>query len=259
MIRRLVPAALAALLASIMLGAQPASAGGGSWMDPVLDRYSPGEVATMVGYVGGAGTGWVEDGPYEVYLRQEPAESLGDGDDYRRPGEASSDITLGPLLLQETGRGGYPTLRVSITFTVPQVAPGRYSIEYGNADCTWLGDLAGGSLWVDVDPAEPITRDWPADDPARAGAAADVRLPPAPPTTQPPTTVASTTTVSTTTEAPSSSSTQVAPSTEVILTSTGSGEATDDGPASGWLLVALGGLALAVALGAGLRARRTDA
>jgi hypothetical protein len=44
---------------------------GGSWLTPVRDRYEPGEVVTLVGYVGPGGTlGSVEDGPFFAYLRR---------------------------------------------------------------------------------------------------------------------------------------------------------------------------------------------
>lgn len=266
MIRRyLLVATLAALLAGIALAAPPASAGGGSWMEPVLDRYSPGEVATMVGYVGPTGRAWVDDGPFDAYLRPAPRFDLpAEAQQPPPPGQGPLDIPLGPLILQETGWPGYSSLRVSITFTVPDVAPGSYSVEYCNADCTWLGDLIGGSLWVDVDPPVPLTRPWPLEDPARAGAAADVPLPPPPPTTLPPAPTTPTTgppgttgpaAVTSTTEDPTTSpvrnTTEAAD--QALATSSGSGGAGASGP--GWLLVGLGVGILVLALVAAKRSR----
>ena len=50
---------LAIVLVVVMvvgLGVSPPVAAGGSWFDPVKDRYEPGEEVTLVGYTGGAST-----------------------------------------------------------------------------------------------------------------------------------------------------------------------------------------------------------
>ena len=61
-------------------------------------------------------------------------------------------------------------LRVSASFVVPaSLAPNAYQVVYCSADCTTgLGDLMGGTIYVDVAPPAAIPRDWPADDPAWA-------------------------------------------------------------------------------------------
>ncbi len=266
MIHRLVPAVLTAALAGLVVvgAAGPAAAGGGDWLDPVLDRYSPGEVATVVAYTAPGQQGWVGDGPYQAYLRAVPFDRQENVEEDLLPaGEHPSDISLGPLVLQETGRGGMQALRISLTFNVPDLEPGAYAIHYCNADCSYLGQLVGGTIWVDVDPSYSISRSWPEDDPARAGAAADVPLPPPPPTTQPPTTAPSTTTTSTTTSTPSTSRAEATSSTEIatetIVSPTGPSEPTTERSRPGWVLLALGVGTMAIVVGAALRARRPDA
>lgn len=261
--RRILLTACFSLLLSglVLMGpAPPSAAGGGSWLEPVLDRYSPGEVATLVAYASGNGDGWVDDGPFEAYLRADPDEGGGDEGTDLHPGAADSDIPLGPLVLQETGRGGVYGLWVSLTFTVPDLAPGEYGIGYCNADCTPLGTLIVGSIWVDVDPPHPTDRDWPADDPARDGAAADAPLPPPPPTTLPATTVAPTTAPTTTMREPSTSRASVPPPStfvaERVVTSPGQDGSEGGGP--GLVLLGLGAAVVALAVGAGLQVRHGD-
>lgn len=258
LIRRLTLATVA-LVAATALSAPPASAGGGEWLIPVLDRYSPGETATLVAYTAPGNEGWVDDGPYQAFLRVDRDEQPPPGQEYLRPGEASSDIPLGPLVLQETGRGGNLSLRVAITFTVPDLAPDGYDVMYANDDGTWLGQVVGGYLPIDVDSPEGWPLAWPADDPARAGAAADVPLPPAPPTTAPaPTTVPPTTAATT---APSTERTRPAPSTVVVTQEVVRAVAGADGPDGdihpGWIVLGLSASAVALALAAAARSRRS--
>jgi hypothetical protein len=165
-------AALAATAVALVALAPPAAAGG-SWLDPVLDTYRPGETATLVGYVGAGQQGWVDDGPFPAYLRTQPPSSQPDAaseTDYVPPGAAPGDVPLGPLSVVETGRKGWLELRISISFLVPaDLEPGSYEVVYCSADCTTgIGDLIGGWVWVGVAPGFPISRGWPADDPAWA-------------------------------------------------------------------------------------------
>lgn len=171
-----VPQALVVTVAAVVYAAlaivstaAPAAAGG-SWFDPVKDRYEPGEEATLVGYTGGGAFGWIEDGPFFGYLldSNDNGEMVVDGP--RRP--------LGEIELEDTGRSGYLQLRASITFTVPaELEPGVYGFDYCNADCSQrLGDLIGGLVYVGVDPAHPISREWPVDDPQVANLDDDARI-----------------------------------------------------------------------------------
>ena len=155
-LRRLSMAALTLVI--VVQQADPAAAGA-SWIRPVHDRYEPGEVVTLVGYTGGGAFGWVEDGPFFGYL----IEAEEDG----APAVGGVRMELGELSVAETERGGYLSLRASISFTLPvDIAPGVYHFDYCNAACNErLGDLLGGAVYVGVDPEFPISREWPLDDP----------------------------------------------------------------------------------------------
>ncbi|NNE73460.1 MAG: hypothetical protein HKN26_07345 [Acidimicrobiales bacterium] len=155
--RSLVGSLVAFVVTGGMLAA-PALAGG-SWFDPVRDRYEPGETATMVGYTGGGAYGWVEDGPFSAYI------ALADPEFGELP--SSERIEVGPIDLLETDAQGWLRLRASITFELPDdLLPGMYFMGYCNVDCTrQLGDLIGGNLYIGVDPPAPLTRQWPASEP----------------------------------------------------------------------------------------------
>ncbi len=225
-------------------------------MYPAEDSYSPGDRATVVGYTGGHPPGWTELGPFRAVLASDPVRASS-------PLGEAVDIDLGAPVIQETGRGGSHGFRLAITFTVPDVAPGLYTIEVVGADpAVQIGGFSYAPLWVDVDPGQPVTRNWPLDDPARSGATAEVPLPP-PPTTTPPPTIASPTTLAptTTTEAPSTSRPQATSPTEIatetIVSPTGPSEPTTEGSRPGWVLLALGLGTMGVVGGAALRSRRT--
>ncbi len=247
---------MTALAASIVgLAGRPAAAGGSSWFDSALDRYEAGQTVTMVGYTGGGQLGWIDDGPFFGYLRVDPAAS----DQYLKAegGELSplltpTDLPLGPLTLQLTGRGGYLSLRAAITFTLPaQLAPGSYGFLYCNDPCTTgLGDLIGGSVWVGADPHYPVARDWPSDDPALDGASASVPLPAPPPTTTAPLTTAPSTSPPTS-PAPTTPASAAQDRTPLAVRTTSAAE--EDG-AFPWVL-AIGSLVI-IAIGVSAFVRR---
>jgi hypothetical protein len=240
--------ALASAVLCVGLHAGPASAGG-SALFPARDRYEPGQTATVVGYTGGGQLGWIEDGPFYAYLAVGPAGTEPDNS------FAPSGLFLGQLVLQETGRGGYLSLRASVTFPIPSdLVPGQYGFSLCNDPCTTgLGDFIGGSVWVGVDPPQPLVRDWPADDPALAGAPASVALPaPAPTTTvvEPPTTPSVQTTNTTVSQPP-------APDVEPQPSATARPRSAGAATPFPWLpigVVAVAGVVLGVA--AVLRGRR---
>lgn len=145
-------------------------------LQPVRDRYEPGQVATFVGYVvRAAESGWVEDGPFYGFLR-----------------EGETALPLGELSLQPAAGlpEGPPVVRVQARFTVPpQLEPGHYELFFCNDPCVRsIGALAGASLNVGVDPVQPIVRTWPATEPELANAPTGAQVAPA--TTTPPTTAA---------------------------------------------------------------------
>jgi hypothetical protein len=156
--------------ASVVVAFVTPAYAGGSWIAPVLDTYSPGDAATLVGYVGRGELGWVEDGPFPAWLRTQSATAIccPGGEGFPQPGTAPGDVPVGFLSVEETGQAGLLALRVSLSFVVPaSLAPNAYQVVYCNVDCTTgLGDLAGGTIYVDVAPPAAIPRSWPADDPA---------------------------------------------------------------------------------------------
>ena len=149
--RRIVLALVVAL--GLTLGGSAAPAHGGANLHPVQDRYEPGDIATYVGYVvpSSAG-GWVDDGPYFTWAT---------------PAGAGDRVLLGQPSWAPAPALGPRVLRVSITFAVPtDLTPGHYELMTCNERCgKGLGDLAGGTLHVGVDPSGPIHREWPPDEP----------------------------------------------------------------------------------------------
>jgi hypothetical protein len=135
--------ATAVLTAAILATAGPAAAGG-SWLETEDPYYPPGSQATARGTFGpGAYEGRVSDGPYYAYLV--PGFRW-----FEKPGPVPDyAIPLGPITIRRA-TGNYCCWAASLTFTVPDLPPGRYSIDYCNDPCTvnGIGDLIGGSFWV---------------------------------------------------------------------------------------------------------------
>jgi hypothetical protein len=171
-------------LAAVAVAADPAAAGG-SWLSPVRDRYEPGEMVTLVGYVGPGGSlGSVDDGPFFAYLRRLDVPLTVPNELAMAPfTPQASDLRLGELVVQNTGRAGYLAYRVGIQFRLPSRLPaGRYGVVYCNSTCTkGLSDLIGGVIFVGRDPDAPIYRTWPADEPERANLEGDASRAPVPP------------------------------------------------------------------------------
>ncbi len=156
---------LTGVLAFVFAATSMAHAGG-SWFDPVKDTYEPGEVATLVGYTGGGAYGWIDDGPFFGKIVQSDEDgNITDG----------YQLDVGELTVTDTGAAGYLRLRASISFQLPTDIPtGTYFFDYCNQACDErLGDLIGGYLNVGVEPAYPISREWPLDDPEVANLAPD--------------------------------------------------------------------------------------
>jgi hypothetical protein len=155
-------------LTAVAMAADPAAAGG-SFLTPVRDRYEPGDAVTLVGYAGPSGSlGSLEDGPFFAYLRRMD-------DALQAPTMAPfapqpTDLKLGQLVVEPTGRADYAAYRASITFGLPADLPvGRYGVAYCDSTCTkGLTDLIGGVIFVGRDPDGPISRRWPLEEPERA-------------------------------------------------------------------------------------------
>jgi MYXO-CTERM domain-containing protein len=88
------------------------------------------------------GTGGVDDGPYHAYLL--PQDTW-----IRPPRIPSAAIVLGTLRIFDR-RPERPGANARLVFTVPEVAPGDYTIDFCNDPCTEssIGDLYGS--WVQI-------------------------------------------------------------------------------------------------------------
>ena len=182
-VRAGVGAAMAAALSALTLVTPgPAGAGGGDWLYPDRDRYEAGQQVRLVGYTQALARSAVDeralaraelqrDGPYYTYLRVDPAAVERDApqEDGPWPYAHPTDLRLGQVTADEISpaRGDY-SLRVSATFRLPRdLAAGVYDVTVCNDPCTTtLGWLFGSPLYIGVDPAGPIVRAWPLDEPA---------------------------------------------------------------------------------------------
>jgi hypothetical protein len=174
--------AVAALAAVTLAAPRPAGAGGGDLLYPDRDRYEVGQQVRLVGYTQALARSALDEqaltrvdlqrnGPYFAYLRVDPAAVERDAsqeDDawsYAHP----TDLQMGPVAADEMSpaEGAY-SLRVSATFRLPRdLAPGVYDVSVCNDPCTTtLGWLFSSPVHVGVDPAGPIVRAWPLDEPA---------------------------------------------------------------------------------------------
>jgi hypothetical protein len=139
------------ILAALFMFAGGAVGAGGSVFEVVDedgDRVVRGEESVQPGQVLTAhtsfspkiaGLGGIDDGPYVVYLNP--------GSTYVRPGSVPpTAVTLGRL---EIVRERFSAV-ARITFTVPSVPTGEYTMSLCNDPCTvdGLGDIVGGWLRI---------------------------------------------------------------------------------------------------------------
>jgi hypothetical protein len=175
--------AAAALSAVTLAVPTPAGAGGGDLLYPDRDRYEPGQQVRLVGYTQAqarstvdqrvlAGADVQRNGPYYAYLRVDPAAV--DRDTPRDVGPwpyvHPTDRRMGQVTVDEVTPVASPhhALRVSAAFRLPQgLPPGVYDVTICDEPCTTtIGWLFSSPVHVGIDPADPIVRVWPLDDPA---------------------------------------------------------------------------------------------
>jgi hypothetical protein len=170
-----------AALAVALAVPTPADAGGGDRLFPDRDRYEAGQQVRLVGYTQAKARSTFDDkalsaahmrrnGPYYAYLRVDPGAVERDAPrDGPWPYVHPTDRRMGQVTVDELTPTAHPySLRVSAAFRVPRdLGPGMYDVTICNEPCTTtLGWLYGSPVYVGIDPAEPIVRGWPLDDPA---------------------------------------------------------------------------------------------
>lgn len=150
--------------------ASPAAAGG-SWLQPSSERVEPGQHISLSGNVSPGQRGWIDDGPFYVYLLGETyGLTLSEG-----RGGVSTDVPLGELAIAGSGTN----VSVSADFTVPDDAPpGEYWVMACNDPCTTgLGDLIGAVLYIGMESPSPGDAVGDAPRPPVATSTADLVVP----------------------------------------------------------------------------------
>lgn len=129
-------------LSPMALSPDAVSANGGSFFRFDRNYFAPGEVVTAQTTFSTEveRSGGIEDGPYFAYLLS--------SDRWIQPPTIPDDaIAVGNVDIANLG-GSVPVARV--TFTVPEIRPGAYTLTLCNVPCTHatVGDLVGGSLSI---------------------------------------------------------------------------------------------------------------
>jgi hypothetical protein len=149
---RVVVATLAAL-GPVTLIAEGTLANGGAFFDFDRTYYVPGEVVTAQTTFSTQveKSGRIQDGPYYAFL-------LSSDRWIQAPRIPDDAIPIGNITTTSPISGA-ATAR--ITFTLPQIHPGPYTLTFCNLPCTHatLGDLVGGSLSVAASKEEALRSD----------------------------------------------------------------------------------------------------
>lgn len=143
------------LMCGVMaLAFAPFASAGGSWLYPDQERYEPGESATIAGQFGGGMLGTMDDGPFFAYLRVDPEAAVAEPDEDALWSIHHTDLPLGRIAIED---GDALRYRGTLTFTIPETAPGLYSIVYCNDPCTeGIGDLIGATIAISHDHDYPL-------------------------------------------------------------------------------------------------------
>jgi hypothetical protein len=164
--RRLVRIAVAFAIVGVLFAPTPAAAGGGNWID-FDDTYNvPGSEVTV------SAPFWTKTprdlrahAPYYVYLERSEVPAYG----WFLPKVDSAGVhRLAKVELWWPGapdNTGQHTGHMRATFTLPELAPGRYLMSICNLDCSHTpgGQIGGpdvtGGFWVVTSPAEARARE----------------------------------------------------------------------------------------------------
>ncbi|MGA9597091.1 MAG: hypothetical protein WBV06_13095 [Acidimicrobiia bacterium] len=136
---------ISALAVAAVAIAAPAYAGGAQ-LEPSRVRVDAGEEIELSAHVSQGAFGWVEDGPFYVYLI-----GTGYGEiTSTATGGTATDVPLGELSIDASGKNA----EVFVQATIPAETPaGEYQVVVCNDPCTTgFGDLNGGALYVGIDP-----------------------------------------------------------------------------------------------------------
>jgi hypothetical protein len=135
------------------------SAGGSNW---AYDRehYQPGDTAfawAPIAWEHNATLGTPEQGPYHAYVvPYAPDAASGPLIDAAATPVGDVMISLEPY---GTGTVRFGPHHAELTFTVPNLPPGQYSLRHANDAGKYVGDLSGlGLFWIDA----PAVRAGPA-------------------------------------------------------------------------------------------------
>ena len=137
--------------AAVVVSGGAASAGGSNWS---LDRehYEPGDTAfgwAAVAWEHNPGLGTPEEGPYVATVAPYP-----DSGPFAHQPTLESAVAVGEITVSLEPYGDGPIRfgphHVEITFTVPDLPPGRYQLTQTNAAGKSIGDLTMGWFWIDA-------------------------------------------------------------------------------------------------------------
>ena len=152
---RLCLAGLIAVVLVALVGVGAAAGGGATWQWNGKSwhqiAFSPGDTveASSSVWIRGRGLGRPEDGPYFAYLVP-PREKV----PFPSDGIPDDAIALGELSLDPYEDDATHSV-ARLTFSVPDVAPGRYFVMHCNEGCkTALGDIMTTVLIVAADEAD---------------------------------------------------------------------------------------------------------
>jgi hypothetical protein len=141
---------IAVTASSVLLVAGPVSAGGTTWR---FDRehYQPGDTAfawSAIAWEHDPRLGTPAEGPYHAFLVEfSPQSADGQSPDGTRTPVGDLSVSLEPYGTSPLRFGPH---HAELTFTVPNLPPGRYLVVHANDVGKTVGDLSGQSLlWID--------------------------------------------------------------------------------------------------------------